>query len=164
MRFRSPSLPQGPIVRATLLHRSGFAAAAEALLRALLEERPDDPKLLTQIGDLRLEAGDRDGARALYDRALAADDAFAYASFRRGLLAEAEGDPESAVLFHNRAVALAHPATEGAAMDDSDQPNTLSEKERADGWKLLFDGKTTKGWRGFKRTASPTAGRQKTGH
>ena len=28
--------------------------------------------------------------------------------------------------------------------------NTLTIKERADGWRLLFDGRTTKGWRNFK--------------
>ncbi len=28
-------------------------------------------------------------------------------------------------------------------------PNTLTEAERAAGWELLFDGKTTKGWRNF---------------
>ena len=28
--------------------------------------------------------------------------------------------------------------------------NTLTAQERADGWKLLFDGRTTNGWRNFK--------------
>ena len=31
------------------------------------------------------------------------------------------------------------------------QPNTLSGKEKADGWKLLFDGQTTDGWRNYKK-------------
>src|SRR6516165_7940457 len=29
-------------------------------------------------------------------------------------------------------------------------PNTLTDKQKADGWKLLFDGKTTKGWHKYK--------------
>ncbi len=29
--------------------------------------------------------------------------------------------------------------------------NTLSEKEEADGWRLLFDGKTTNGWRNYQK-------------
>jgi hypothetical protein len=33
--------------------------------------------------------------------------------------------------------------------------NTLSEQERAEGWRLLFDGRTTDGWRGFRRDAMP---------
>jgi len=34
-------------------------------------------------------------------------------------------------------------------------PNTLTSKEKAAGWKLLFDGKTTKGWRSFKSSPFP---------
>jgi hypothetical protein len=34
-------------------------------------------------------------------------------------------------------------------------PNTLTDKEKADGWKLLFDGKTTAGWRKYKGDKVP---------
>jgi hypothetical protein len=33
--------------------------------------------------------------------------------------------------------------------------NTLTAAEKADGWRLLFDGKTTKGWRGVKTDGFP---------
>jgi len=39
----------------------------------------------------------------------------------------------------------------GPAVAQSAAPNTLSDAEKADGWKLLFDGRTTAGWRGFGR-------------
>ena len=38
------------------------------------------------------------------------------------------------------------------------EANQLTAKEKADGWKLLFDGKTTNGWRGFHRDSFPTEG------
>ena len=36
--------------------------------------------------------------------------------------------------------------------------NTLSAKETAAGWRLLFDGKTTAGWRGFQKETFPDKG------
>src|SRR6185436_7925996 len=36
--------------------------------------------------------------------------------------------------------------------------NILSKEEKAAGWQLLFDGKTTKEWRTFKRESFPTNG------
>ena len=36
--------------------------------------------------------------------------------------------------------------------------NVLTEQEERDGWKLLWDGKTTEGWRGAKLAGFPTKG------
>ncbi|NBR84897.1 MAG: DUF1080 domain-containing protein [Verrucomicrobia bacterium] len=40
----------------------------------------------------------------------------------------------------------------------ADSHNTLTEAEKKDGWKLLFDGKTFTGWRGYRQKAMPAAG------
>ena len=38
------------------------------------------------------------------------------------------------------------------------EPNTLTDAEKTDGWRLLFDGKTTKGWVGIGKTEFPAKG------
>lgn len=42
--------------------------------------------------------------------------------------------------------------TLGLAAPEEAKPNTLSAKEKAEGWKLLFDGKSLDGWHNFKKT------------
>jgi hypothetical protein len=37
-------------------------------------------------------------------------------------------------------------------------PNALTDAEKAAGWQLLFDGKSTEGWRGFKQPSFPANG------
>ncbi|HTS87639.1 MAG TPA: DUF1080 domain-containing protein [Gemmatimonadales bacterium] len=41
------------------------------------------------------------------------------------------------------------------AQSDTTPPNTLTAAEKSAGWRLLFDGKTTKGWRGYQKKDVP---------
>ena len=38
------------------------------------------------------------------------------------------------------------------------EPNQLTDSEKEAGWELLFDGKTTKGWRGYRKQSFPKIG------
>jgi hypothetical protein len=49
-------------------------------------------------------------------------------------------------------------ATSSCAMTKSQEPpvpNRLTDREAEDGWKLLFDGRTTNGWRGYRSNEMP---------
>jgi len=48
-----------------------------------------------------------------------------------------------------------HAGAQTSAVQAVPEQNTLTDAEKVAGWKLLFDGKTTTGWRGFKKTACP---------
>jgi hypothetical protein len=43
------------------------------------------------------------------------------------------------------------------ALAAASPPNQLTPAEKKAGWRLLFDGRTTSGWRGFKKTDFPAA-------
>ena len=42
-----------------------------------------------------------------------------------------------------------------ASLLAADAPNTLTKEEKVAGWKLLFDGKSTAGWRGYRLKEMP---------
>jgi len=53
------------------------------------------------------------------------------------------------------ACALAAASLAAAAADDCAGANALTAKEKAAGWQLLFDGKTTAGWHGYNKQPIP---------
>jgi hypothetical protein len=63
-----------------------------------------------------------------------------------------------AVLVCGAPALLAQAKAPAPASKAATPANTLSAAEKAAGWKLLFDGKTTTGWRGFHADAFPAQG------
>ncbi|MCX2739740.1 3-keto-disaccharide hydrolase [Pontibacter anaerobius] len=52
---------------------------------------------------------------------------------------------------------FAYACASGTGGSSSKAENALTRKEKADGWVLLFDGKSMEHWRGFKKDAVPAA-------
>jgi hypothetical protein len=53
------------------------------------------------------------------------------------------------------AVVALSPSTAAGQHVPVDLPNRLTPEERRDGWQLLFDGHSTRGWRGFRQRLAP---------
>lgn len=63
----------------------------------------------------------------------------------------------AAVSFSNKAIGQ-NANTSQAGKEEANQLNTLSQKEKAQGWELLFDGKSTDAWTGTKGNGFPEKG------
>lgn len=63
----------------------------------------------------------------------------------------------SGIVFSSCGPESEEPGPEQIAPPDEELPNTLREAERAEGWRLLFDGATFTGWRGLGRESIPEA-------
>ena len=73
------------------------------------------------------------------------------------------GRPETHASFedlqlHTLLVRGAEWAATGAVTEGVARPNHLTALEAADGWRLLFDGQTTEGWRGWNKEGFPAQG------
>jgi len=53
----------------------------------------------------------------------------------------------------------APPSPDTGSVAPAGAPNTLTPAEQKAGWRLLFDGKTTTGWRGYRSTVMPAGWR-----
>ncbi len=70
------------------------------------------------------------------------------------------------LLFLGAAACTSSPKTGDTKKTDTEKvkeetvavPNTLTEQEKKEGWILMFDGKTTNGWREYDATAFPDTG------
>lgn len=60
-------------------------------------------------------------------------------------------------------VTLLLPLSAPASSAGGQEPNSLTAEEQQAGWRLLFDGQTTAGWRGYKSTTVPASWRVENG-
>jgi hypothetical protein len=63
--------------------------------------------------------------------------------------------PSDSAVERDQAVDAGGPADVASGVQQG-SPNTLTAQERQQGWRLLFDGTSTRGWRGYQQPALPT--------
>jgi uncharacterized protein (TIGR03032 family) len=93
--------------RAAGLQRQGRQAEAIGLLRRAHDARPDDPRLVNDLGNALQESGDAEGAMAAYRQAVAADPGFAPALQNLGHILVARGMTDEGIARLERAQTVA---------------------------------------------------------
>jgi Flp pilus assembly protein TadD len=92
---------------AAALMRAGNRAQAEQVLAAAVQRRPDDPRLMLELGRMRLRSGAAGEALGLFDRVLARDARSVPALDGRGVALDLMGRHPEAQESYRRAQALA---------------------------------------------------------
>jgi tetratricopeptide (TPR) repeat protein len=110
---------------ALLLYQNGRIPQGDAVLSALLAEHPDDARLQSRAGRLRVQLGDLAGATHLYDTALALEPNRPEALWGRAQLGEASGDVQTARELYGRLLDLLH-ATDPRAIAAAERLQALT--------------------------------------
>jgi Tfp pilus assembly protein PilF len=107
IHMRPARASQGRSQPIQLVGISGARGESSAeYFRVALDERPDDPSILSNYGNWLRERGELDQAEAAYRKAIAIDDRFANAHGNLALLLDDLGDLDSAEREHRRALEL----------------------------------------------------------
>ncbi len=106
---------QSDYLLAMLRIKDGDWSAAGAFVEALVAKSPDSPVGYNLRGAVALGLGERDQARAAFERALQVDDSFLPAIQNLARLDQADGHPEQAAARY-RGFLDAHPDTEDALL------------------------------------------------
>jgi Tfp pilus assembly protein PilF len=92
-------------IQLTGISGARFKPSAE-YFRVALEEKPDDPSILSDYGNWLKDRGELDEAEAAYRKAIASDDGFANAHGNLASVLDDRGDIDSAEREYRRAVEL----------------------------------------------------------